>query len=127
VGLGLRALANSIIQPVNPDVPVTVSISTGWTSNPDGTRTPTYELFNAMAQVQALSFRDIQQIAGLNLQGTRKAIYLEGEVDGLQRSTNQGGDLITFPDGSIWLVAMVLEQWANEDWCKVAATLQNNA
>ena len=123
--MNLHAIANPVITAVNPNYPVTVSISTGWTSNPDGTRVPTYNVVQAMGQVQALSFRDIQQIAGLNLQGTRKAIYLYGEVDGLQRSTNQGGDLITLPDGSIWLVAMVLEQWP--DWCKVAVTLQNNA
>ena len=114
--MDLRGIANSVIQVVNPDIMVNVSISTGWTSNPDGTRVPTYNVVSAAAQVQALTFRDIQQIAGLNLQGTRKAIYLHGEVDGLQRSTNQGGDLITFPDGSIWLVAMVLEQWP--DWCR---------
>ena len=75
------------------------------------------------AQIQALTFRDLQQIDGLNLQGDRRGIYFYGEIDGLVRPDNKGGDLITFPDGTIWLVAIVLEQWP--DWCKVAATLQN--
>ena len=81
--------------------------------------------FSLQAQVQALTFRDIVQIEGLNLQGTRRAIYLSGRVDGLVRSLNKGGDLITLPDGSVWLVAMVLEQWP--DWVKCAATLQNTS
>jgi hypothetical protein len=77
------------------------------------------------AQVQALTFRDIAQLEGLNLQGTRRAIYLDGAIEGLVRPQNKGGDLITLPDGTVWLVAMVLEHWL--DWCKVAATLQNNS
>jgi hypothetical protein len=76
------------------------------------------------AQIQALTFRDITQIESLNLQGTRRAIYFYGAVDGLVRPGGKGGDLATFPDGSVWLVAIVLESWP--DWCKVAATLQNN-
>jgi hypothetical protein len=79
----------------------------------------------APMQVQALTGRDLQQIDGLNLQGTRRAIYIEGDIEGIVRPTQQGGDLITTPDGSIWLVAMVLETWPN--WCKVAVTLQNGS
>jgi hypothetical protein len=75
------------------------------------------------AQIQSLTFRDLQQIDGLNLQGNRNGIYFYGQIDGIVRPDNKGGDLITFPDGSIWLVAMVLEDWP--DWCKVAATRQN--
>lgn len=75
------------------------------------------------AQIQSLTFRDLQQIDGLNLQGNRNGIYFYGQIDGIVRPDNKGGDLITFPDGSIWLVAIVLEDWP--DWCKVAATRQN--
>lgn len=77
-----------------------------------------------LAQVQPLTYRDIQQVDGLNLQGTRRAIYLNGFIDGLIRSSNKGGDLVTLPDGTVWLVAIVLEHW-DSGWCKVAATLQN--
>jgi len=37
-------------------------------------------------------WRDIQQLDGLNLQGTRKAIYLKGEIDGLHRG--RGGTVL---------------------------------
>ncbi len=107
------------------------------------------------AQVQALTFRDLTQVSGLNLNGTRRGIYLSGDVEGLVRSQGKGGDLITFPDGSEWLVALVLEAWGASElpmltlggdpmltlgggsmtelsggtpdqWCKVACTLQSN-
>ena len=77
------------------------------------------------AQIQSLTFRDLTQIDGLNLQGDRFGIYFYGEIDGIVRPDNKGGDLVTFPNGKIYLVAIVLEQWP--DWCKVAATLQNGS
>lgn len=78
-------------------------------------------------QVQPITWRDLQQLEGLNLQGTRAKIYVYGQVEGLVRVTNRGGDLITFPDGSVWLVAQVLEGWHTAGWCSVAATLQNGS
>lgn len=85
-----------------------------------------------MAQVQALSWKDLQQLDGLNMNGERRAIYLEGEFDGVVRPSMKGGDLITLTTGAnagVWLVAQVLEQWSDGDtkaWCKCACTLQND-
>ena len=84
---------------------------------------------NLTAQIQPIGWRDIQQLDGLNLQGTRYKAYLYGEVDGLVRPEKKGGDLIVFPAGSrhagTYLVAQVLEQWP--DWVCAALTLQNGA
>lgn len=81
------------------------------------------------AQVQPVTWRDIQQMEGLTLQGTRWKIYLYGEVDGLVRNENKGGDLITIPASSphagVWLVTQVLESWP--DWTCAAITLQDGA
>lgn len=85
-------------------------------------------VFNVRAQVQALSFKDLTQIDGLNLNGTKRAIYVNNRLDGIVRPDGKGGDLITIPSGvskGVWLIAMVLEQWP--DWCKVVATLQDGA
>ncbi len=111
---------------------VVVRTSTGYTQDGEGKQIPTYSDATATAQVQALSFKDLVQIEGLNLNGTRRAIYLQGDVDGVSRPQVSGGDLIVFPNdsnvpahllGTVWLVAQALETWP--DWCKVAATLQN--
>lgn len=123
--MNLHGIAAPVIAAVNPPVVATVRISTGYTTNPDGSRTPTYQTSAVTAQVQALTYRDLQQIEGLNLNGTRRAIYLNGALNGVVRVSQRGGDLITLSDGTVWLTAYVFEQWP--DWVKVAATLQEGS
>lgn len=121
--MNLHQMASGMVGAVNPFVPVSIQVSTGYTTAADGKRAPTYAPFVIKpGQLQSLTFRDLTQIEGLNLQGTRRAIYVNGRVDGLIRGESKGGDLITFPDGTVWLVAIDLEAWP--DWCKLAATLQ---
>lgn len=79
----------------------------------------------ASGQLQPLSSSDIGQLDSLNIQGYQRAIYINGALNGLVRPKKKGGDLITTPDGQVWLTTMVLEQWP--DWVKVAVTLQNGA
>jgi|ERR1700724_276841 len=122
--MNLHQLVSGTIQAVNPYIQLSVQISTGNTINPDGSRVPTYAPAQLVfGDIQALQYTDIIQLDGLNIQGERRKIYINGDVDGLVRSENRGGDLITLPDGAVWLVVLVLEEWA--DWCSVAVTLQN--
>lgn len=122
--MNLHGIAGPAVAAVNPQVPVRIQISTGYTTEATGRRVPTYAPpITRMAQVQPLTFRDLQQIEGLNLQGERRGIYLFGHIDGIVRQESKGGDLITLPDDSVWLVAMILEDWP--DWVKAAITRQN--
>lgn len=127
--MNLHAIAGPIIAAVNPMIDVTIQVSTGATVAADGTRTPSYAApVTIPGQVQPMTFRDLVQVEGLNLNGTKRAIYLNGRVDGIVRVDNKGGDLITIAGGinsGVWLVAMVLEAWP--DWVKVAVTLQDGA
>lgn len=125
--MNLHGVVRGLITTVNPDVPLSIRLSTGSAVAASGRRTPSYSdpIEGYYGQVQSLTFRDLTQVEGLNLQGTRRAIYIHGAIDGLVRQTNQGGDLITTPDGIVWLVAIVLEHWP--DWCKVAVTQQNGS
>lgn len=124
--MNLHQIVSNAIGTVNPFIAVTVKLSSGSTTNSDGSRTATYNVTtNVSAQVQPLSYKEIQQVDGLNLQGTRKAFYLNGAVAGLVRVTGQGGDLIVLPDGTVWLVVLVSEQWP--DWCRVVGTLQDGS
>ena len=125
--MNLHAIAGPAVSVVNPSIIISVQVSTGFTTNADGSRVPTYApAVTALAQVQPETWRDIQLMDGLNLQGTRKSVYINGGLQGLLRLTNQGGDIITFPDGSIWLVAQVLVDFSiTAGWTKVAITLQN--
>jgi hypothetical protein len=122
--MNLHNIAAGAIGIVNPFVPITIQISTGYTTSADGKRTPTYAApVTISGQIQSLSYNDIVHLNGLNIQGVRNAIYINGQLQGLVRPDNKGGDLVTMQDGTVWLVAVVLENWP--DWCKVAVTRQN--
>lgn len=125
--MNLHGIVASAVGTVNPPQAAVLRISTGYTTAPDGDRTPTYAPDQTVqAQIQDLSQRDIFHLEGLNIQGSEKIMYLNGELSGLVRATNKGGDLVILNNGTeFWLVTAVLEQWP--DWCKVAVTMQNGA
>lgn len=128
--MNLHAIVSGAIGAINPFVAATVRRSTGYTTDPDGSRVPTYSTFPISVQVQALTYTDITLLDSLNIQGVRRAIYLSGEVEGIVRVDREGGDLIVFPagtlpEGNTWLAAVVLEAWP--DWRKIAITLQNGS
>lgn len=125
--MNLHAIVAGYVAAVNPWLKVIVKPSIGYgVVSPDGTRAPIYgEPYVARAQVQSLTFRDLTQMAGLNVEGERRAIYLSSDVEGVLRPDTRGGDLIIFPDYHVWLVAMVLENWiTTAGWVKVAVTRQ---
>lgn len=123
----LRALANSRTTTVNPNTVATLKRSSGAVSLPGGIRVPEYFDSQVAVQVQALSFGDLQQIDGLNIQGVRRALYINGAVAGVIRAAQKGGDIIVFapgtlPEGDTWLIVHVLEPWSQ--WSKFVITLQ---
>jgi len=127
--MNLHKIATGVVSAVNPYILVTLQLNSGYSVNQDGTRTPTYIYQQKIpAQIQALTFDELRLLDGLNIQGIKRAIYLSGQLSGINRSRNLGGDLIAFPQGDIWpygtlwLVILVVEQWPN--WVKVAVTQQ---
>lgn len=124
--MNLHSIAAGVVSAVNPLQPVIVQVSTGYGTNPDGSRVPQYAApFTAIGDVQQLSTQDLRHLDGLNIQGSTRAVYLNGEVDAIRRINRKGGDLVTLKDNTVWLTTHVLEQWP--DWCKIAVTLQNQA
>jgi hypothetical protein len=130
--VNLHGIVSPSIGAINPPIVCTYQQSVGYNVAPDGTQTPNYQTFNGVTvQVQALSYTDLMKLGALNIQGTRRKIYLNGNVEGIDRQAIKGGDLFVmpnlpdFPGPTTWLVAQVLEWWA--DWCCVAITLQLNS
>jgi hypothetical protein len=81
----------------------------------------------ATAQMQPLTFRDLQHLEGLNLSGEIKAIYVNGPLNGVVRPRLKGGDIVTHADGTVWLVVQILEAWnVSAGWTKAAIRLQND-
>lgn len=126
--MNLHGIVSGAISVVNPFVFTTLKRSAGYTTAADGTRTPLFnDIPGISVQVQALTYSDLQHLDGLNIQGVRRAVYLNGAAMAVVRPLQAGGDLFVFPDctlpeGNTWLVAYVLESWP--DWCKCALTLQ---
>jgi hypothetical protein len=130
--MDLRGIANQVSNTVNPNIIVLWQASSGFTVGISGKTTPTYAAgVNGPAQVQALDNSDLKQIEGLNITGSIRALYMKGNLAGVIRADNQGGDLITIGSqtnappllvGS-WLVVKVLESWPN--WTKVVIVKQN--
>jgi hypothetical protein len=120
--MNLHGIVRGAIGIVNPHTPATLHRSNGYTTQEDGTQVPTYAAVRTLrVQVQAMSYGDLQQVAGLNLQGEARAIYIDGAWDGVVRPDRKGGDLIVI-GATRWLVIQSLESWP--DWTKVAAVRQ---
>ena len=121
--MDLRSVANGISGVVNPNVPVIVKRSTGYTVGAGQKQIPSYAASGpGFGQLQALDANDVKQLDGLNIQGMCKALYLRGVLAGVVRPDGKGGDIVTIA-GQDWLTVKVLEGWA--DWTKIAIVLQN--
>jgi hypothetical protein len=127
--MNLHQIVSGAVSAVNPFITVTIQASAGYTTNADGSRSPAYAApVSIQAQRQALQYNDLVQLDGLNITGTRCKLYLNGNWNGVVRPDQKGGDLITMPDGSVWLVAFVAENWSDVDgWASVVCTLQNGS
>lgn len=130
--MNLHQIVSGVISAVNPSQPARLQLSNGSTIAPDGTRIPAYfPTVTVIAQVQELSTQDLRQLDALNISGSSRAIYFEGEVDAIIRVSQKGGDLITTFDGRVWLTTAVLERFDDygnsSGWCKVSVTLQNGS
>lgn len=132
MGLNLHAIVRPAITSVNPDTLGTWRESTGDTIAAGGRVVPTYtDHLLVPMQVQALSGKDLKHTDFLSMQGVKRAVYLYGNVEGVNRPDAKGGDLLLFPEtrggaNKTWLVVVVLETWGPDltGWCKVGVVLQ---
>lgn len=81
-----------------------------------------------LAQIQPLTAGELRHMDMLNLQGTHRALYVSAPLHGIQRPALKGGDMVTLPDGSVYLVTQPLESfYMSAGWQKVAITLQDGS
>ena len=124
--MNLHQIASGAIGAVNPFIPISTKISTGYTTLPNGKQVPSYSTGNTTGQVQALSSRDLKQIEGLNIQSVVQKVYLNGNYEGVFRDLGKGGDILTFSYGNTaskdYLVVTVFERWT--DWSAVGVVMQ---
>jgi hypothetical protein len=130
--MDLRGIANQASSTVNPNILVSLETSNGYTMGAGQRQVPAYNpAIVGQAQVQALDSSDLNKLDGLNIQGDIRALYMFGNLAGVIRPDNKGGDLITIGTGAVpplqgqWLVVKVLESWPS--WTKVAMYKQSQA
>ncbi len=128
--MDLHSIVSGAIGTINPFILASIQMSNGYTTNAAGLQQPQYfSPINQSIQVQALQYNDIVQLDGLNIQGERRKVYIEGFWSGVIRADSRGGDLFTFPEypggpSRTWLVVFVFEHWP--DWSSLALTLQDD-
>jgi hypothetical protein len=125
--LNLSHIAGAYVSAVNPWITGQYQKSTGYSTDPSGERIPSYTAAVPLTiQMQAMTSGDLRQVSGLNLNGELRAMYCNGAIEGVDRPQSLGGDMITLPDASIWLVAKVLENWnTTSGWTKFCVVRQN--
>ena len=101
--------------------------STGSASNANYSRSPTYQTIgNVSVQNQALAASDLRHLDALNIETVTRKVWVSADLQGVNRSSGQGGDLLVF-GGRTWLVTIVFETWDNDGpWSSVGLTLQMN-
>lgn len=130
----LRTLANRLTTAINPNIPASLLVSTGYGTDPSGKQVPTYAPKETVCvQVQALTQKELQHLDKLNITNGQAGLFIDRQLNSADRSTGSGGDIIVFEDewqtpedlrDSTWLVVAVLEGWPGSGWCRAAITRQ---
>lgn len=120
--MNLHGVVSAAVNGINPFLTVNIKRAIGYTVGADGLGAPAYAAtLPVQGQVQALTSQELTQISGINQQGEKLAIYVNGTLMGESRPDSLGGDILTLPDGSTWLVLQVLENFARSaGWTKAA-------
>ena len=126
--INVRALANTVTQRVNPNIwGDWIQSAGGYTTDAAGKRTPVTYTQTVEMQVQGLAGKDLAHTDGLNIQGVLRSVIMYGNVQGVVRSAQRGGDVLQFPEvpnGAVmsWRVVSVMETWPT--WARVIVALQ---
>lgn len=124
--MNLHEIVAPCVAAVNPMVTADWQRSTGATKNADYSRSPSYAAaVPIQVQMQALTYKDLMQLSGININGEARAMYVSANVQGVNRPDGRGGDIFTLSDQSVWLAAHILENWnSTSGWTKVAVVKQ---
>ncbi|MDE2442355.1 MAG: hypothetical protein KGP14_15165, partial [Betaproteobacteria bacterium] len=94
--MNLNAIVAPLVSAITPSVQAVWSPSLGYTTAANGTRVPSYAAPVCISiAVQALTGPDLDHVDAMNLQGVKRAAYIDGQVEGVNRPALKGGDLIT--------------------------------
>lgn len=123
--MNLRDIANRATRAVNPNLTVVWRRYTGYTTAASGKTVAAYAAAaNVVAQVQALTKKEVEHIDAMNLSPCERAAYVNGQLQAYDRVAQTGGDFLYF-ENRWWKVMAILEGWTTAGWCKVALVGQD--
>ncbi len=124
----LRAAVRGVINTFNPDIPIVILVSDGYTIGTGRIQVPSFIAPQpAIAQVQPTSTDELKHVNNYNASSIYYDCYIDGDWNGLNRHDGQGGDLLYFY-GFEWLVHSVPEKYAPpSNWTKVRVIQQRQA
>lgn len=126
--MNLHAIVSPYIGAVNPPLPCMIQVSDGYGQDANYEPVPKYKTpIPVTVQLQSMSSKDLQHVQGMNINGEMRAAYITGDfLESTIREENKGGDLITLPDGTLWLSVYALENWTvTSGWMKAVLVRQN--
>ena len=132
MGLNLHHIVRGAINAVNSDLPCELYRMTGKQQrDEEGDTIPIFSgPASVKAQFQSLSQDMIRQYEMLEITNTTRRVYLYADKSPASRPWAQwrplgrSGDVIKDNNGSIWTISAVIEDFTNEGWICVMATLQ---
>ena len=125
--MNLRAIANSAITSINPNISAVLKLNAGIETDDTGRRVSKFEEVGVTIQTQTLSTQELAMFDSLEQQGQFLNVYVTGQFHALRRISGKGADKLKFKaygenTESEWLIKSISESWA--DWCKVVVWRQ---
>lgn len=122
--MNLHAIVAPAIRAISPATAAILRRSTGYTIAPNGKQIPSYAPdVPIIIDLQELSAPLLAQMAALNIEGNLSSVWWDGILNGVNRASGTGGDLMIF-NGATWLVVQVVEVWSNSGWSHVVVQQQ---
>lgn len=123
----LFAMAAAATHAVLPCIVATLRMSDGYDTQPDGTTRPRYNDVLVSVRIQPASAADLALHEGLGQNTLTRTVYMPGEIKGVDRAHQFGGDLLLF-EGATWLVTGQPELWSETQggvkWSRLLVTRQ---
>lgn len=118
--MNLHGMVRGLVTTVNPHQTVILLASAGQARGEEYTpRALWTPAVSVPAQVQPVPDKALQWLLQTRQNSIWRDCYLYGPVEGLERATAQGGDMLYF-EGFEWQADQVLEAWnATAGWTKV--------
>ncbi|REF28687.1 hypothetical protein BDD26_3637 [Xenorhabdus cabanillasii] len=120
--INVRAIANSLITTVNPNITAVLRVNDGYDIARSGKQVPKYSVHEISVQLQSLSTQDLEHLGVINQQGQFIYAYARGQISAIRRSKGKGSDRMRFmaygeDEESEWNVTQVIESYPT--WVKV--------